>query len=248
MRRRHFLLGSASSLAVSAAQASNYDLFLLAGQSNMAGRGVVESQDKEPIPGVMSFSKEQQWVPAIDPLHWDKPDIAGVGIGRSFARVVKAAHPQSTIGLVPCAFGGSPLEHWMPAAQHYTNAVVRMREALKQGRLRAILWHQGEAESADLDNARSYIDRWKTMITSLRNDLHSPDVPVIVGQLGPFFVRSPYVRIVNEQLAMLPAVVPNVAFVPAIGLKHKGDDVHFDSLSIRELGRRYGHAYLMLRA
>ena len=86
------------------------------------------------------------------------------------------------------------------------------------------------------------------MITSLRNDRTSPDIPVIVGQLGPFFVRSPYVRIVNEQLAMLPAVVPNVAFVPTTGLKHKGDDVHFDTPSFRELGRRYGHAYLMLRA
>ena len=47
---------------------------------------------------------------------------------------------------------------------------------------------------------------------------------------------------------MLPAVVPNVAFVPTTGLKHKGDDVHFDTPSFRELGRRYGHAYLMLRA
>ncbi len=248
MHRRHFLLTSATGLAASAMQSSNYDIFLLSGQSNMAGRGLVEPQDKEPIPGVLSFNREQQWVPAIDPLHWDKPEVIGVGIGRSFARVVKAAHPQSTIGLVPCAFGGSPLEHWMPGAQHYTNAVTRMREALKHGRLRAILWHQGEAECADLDKARSYVDRWKTMITSLRNDLNSPDVPVIVGQLGPFFVRSPYVRIVNEQLAMLPAVVPNVAFVPTTGLKHKGDDVHFDTPSFRELGRRYGHAYLMLRA
>lgn len=247
MFRRQFLFSSAAGLAA-AMQPAGYDLFLLAGQSNMAGRGVVEPQDNEPIPGVMSFNKEHQWVPAGDPLHWDKPDVAGVGIGRSFARVVKAAHPQSDIGLVPCAFGGSPLEHWMPGAQHYTNAVTRMREALKHGRLRGILWHQGEAECADLDKARSYVDRWKIMITSLRNDLNSPDVPVIVGQLGPFFVRSPYVRIVNEQLAMLPAVVPNVAFVPTIGLKHKGDDVHFDTPSFRELGRRYGHAYLMLRA
>ena len=135
----------------------------------------------------------------------------------------------------------------MPVAQHYVNAMTRMKEALKHGRLRAILWHQGEADSADLDKARSYSERWKIMMASMRQDLGTPNVPVIVGQLGEFFVRSPYVRIVNEQLAMLAAKVPNVAFVPTHGLRHKGDEVHFDTPSLHELGRRYGHAYLMLQ-
>ena len=56
-------------------------LFLLIGQSNMAGRGTVEPQDREPIAGVYSWAKEDQWVPAVDPLHWDKPEIIGVGLG-----------------------------------------------------------------------------------------------------------------------------------------------------------------------
>jgi Carbohydrate esterase, sialic acid-specific acetylesterase len=158
---------------------------------------------------------------------------------------MKKTYPKAHIGLLPCAFGGSPLHDWIPGAIHYENAVKRTREAQKQGTLRVILWHQGEAESNDLDRARSYRERWTHMMTSLRKDLGAPDVPVIVGQLGLFFVKSPYARIVNEQLAMIPASVPYTAFVPSYGLKHKGDEVHFDTPSLREFGRRYAHAFLM---
>ncbi len=38
----------------------------------------------------------------------------------------------------------------------------------------------------------------------------------------------------------LPNLVANAAFVSADGLAHKGDKIHFDSASYRELGRRYG--------
>ena len=84
----------------------NMDLYLLIGQSNMAGRGVVEEQDRIATPGVFALTKADAWVPAIDPLHWDKPAIAGVGLGRSFARAVKGS---ADVGLIPAAFGGSSL-------------------------------------------------------------------------------------------------------------------------------------------
>src|SRR5687768_14861689 len=54
-----------------------FHLYLLIGQSNMAGRGVVEEADKVPHPGVLVFTKENAWAPAVDPLHFDKT-IAGV--------------------------------------------------------------------------------------------------------------------------------------------------------------------------
>ena len=49
--------------------AQERQLFLLIGQSNMAGRGPVEAQDKEIIPGVFMLNKEMAWAPAVDPLH-----------------------------------------------------------------------------------------------------------------------------------------------------------------------------------
>ena len=49
-------------------------LFLLAGQSNMAGRGTVESQDQKAHPRVYVLTKEKTWKPAVDPLHFEKSE------------------------------------------------------------------------------------------------------------------------------------------------------------------------------
>ncbi|MEL7264208.1 MAG: sialate O-acetylesterase, partial [Planctomycetota bacterium] len=60
------------------------DIFLLIGQSNMAGRGTVDEAAKQANPRVFSLNKDAMWVPAIDPLHFDKPGLVGVGPGKTF--------------------------------------------------------------------------------------------------------------------------------------------------------------------
>ena len=97
---------------------ADFHLFLLVGQSNMAGRGKVEQQDREPHPRILMLNKERTWVPAVDPLHFDKPNIVGVGLGRTFALDYADQHPEATIGLIPCAVGGSPISAWEPGGYH----------------------------------------------------------------------------------------------------------------------------------
>lgn len=46
-----------------------YHLFLLVGHSNMAGRGKVSEEDREPHPRVLMFTQGEKWVPAVDPMH-----------------------------------------------------------------------------------------------------------------------------------------------------------------------------------
>jgi hypothetical protein len=222
-------------------------LFLLIGQSNMAGRGPVEAADKQPIPGVFMLTKSMTWVPAVDPLHFDKPDIAGVGIGRSFATVLVRLNPTASVGLIPAAFGGTSLDQWKPGGELYTNAVTRAKTAMKSGRLRGILWHQGEADSRSEQTIATYRERWMKLMEALRTELNAPDVPIVVGELGEFFTaRAPLAPKVNEQLALLPLHFSRTAFVSSAGLKDKGDSTHFDTPSVREFGRRYAHAFLML--
>jgi hypothetical protein len=248
---RCLLLLSLAALALRGQVPADLDIFLLIGQSNMAGRGAIEEEDRRPIPGVYMLDRNLSWVPAADPLHYDKPDIAGVGIGRSFARRLQAARPGAQIGLVPAAFGGTSLSEWQPGGPLYAEAVRRMKAALAHGRLRGILWHQGEADSSDERLAQAYPERWLRLIQHLRADLDAPGVPVVAGALGDFLIarrgrRNPDARLVNEQLARLPLLAPNVAFASAAGLTHKGDEVHFDSPSLREFGRRYALAFLAL--
>jgi hypothetical protein len=220
------------------------ELFLLIGQSNMAGRGPVEAVDRVADPHVLMLTKELAWVPAIDPMHFDKPAIAGVGPGRAFGLAIAASHPGKTIGLIPAAFGGTSLDEWKVGGKLYSDALARARAAMKQGRVIGILWHQGEADSAPAKSA-TYADRFKVMITQLRADLGRPDIPVVVGETGRF---RPDAAGINAVLASLPASIEHCAFVSAEGLTDKGDKLHFGSASARELGRRYAEAWIALAA
>lgn len=242
MKRRAFVMGAGAAMA-----GEGMEVFLLVGQSNMAGRGVVEEQDRAVIPGVFAFSKERAWAPAVDPIHFDKP-IAGAGLGRSFAQTLLRLRVGARIGLVPAAFGGTSLEEWKPGGKLFTDAVERARAAVRDGALRGILWHQGEAESGEEGRARSYGERWLVMMKAMRAELGAGDVPVVVGELGRFFQggKQAYAGVVNEQLALLAVRGRRVAFVASEGLGHKGDSVHFDSAGLRELGRRYAMAYAEL--
>lgn len=228
-------------------------LYLLIGQSNMAGRGVVEEVDKKPHARVLMFTKEGTWAPALDPLHFDKPNIAGVGLGSTFGRVMADADPGITIGLVPCAVGGTPLERWQKGRDLYEQAMVRIQAAMKDGILKGVLWHQGEGDAADPEKATSYATRLAAMVGDLRKDLGAPDVPFVAGKLGEFLAdttkdgRPSHWKTVNVQIAGLPALVEHAAVVESAGLKHKGDVVHFDSASLREFGRRYAQAMQKLQ-
>jgi hypothetical protein len=234
-----------------AAFGQDMELFLLIGQSNMAGRGVIEAEDRVPFPRVFTLTKDDVWAPAVEPIHFDRPDRLGTGLGRSFARVLAEAVPSAKIGLIPSAMGGSSLDEWTVGGKLYTEAVRRAKIGMKNGRLRGILWHQGEADCPKLELIRSYQARWLVVMKALRAELG--DVPIVVGELGQFLYtreKNDYAmaRMVNEQLAQLAVNGTQVAFVSSQGLAHKGDVLHFDSPSLREFGRRYAHAFLMLEA
>jgi hypothetical protein len=79
----------------------------------MAGRGVVEDDDRVVNPRVLMFDRLETWKPAVDPVHFDKPS-AGVGPGRSFGIAVANVDSTIRIGLIPTAVGGSPITSWEP--------------------------------------------------------------------------------------------------------------------------------------
>jgi len=245
------LSGSDSAAAADAAQvpvdSKKFDLYLLVGQSNMAGRGEVTPQDRQPVDRVLVLNKDDQWKHQGEPIHFDKP-IAGVGLGLTFAQEMAAADPGVTIGLIPCAVGGTPIERWMPDGDLFQNALRRARLAQASGTLRGILWHQGESESGSEKRASEYSKNLSAVIEGFRRELDSPDVPVVVGKLGEF-LRGPrrFARLVNQQIDTMPARLKGVAVVSATGLTPKEDNLHFDAPSLKEFGARYAAALQSLR-
>jgi hypothetical protein len=235
---------------------ARFRLFLLVGQSNMAGRGEVTPADTHPHPRVMMLSRSGAWVPAADPMHFDKPDVVGVGLGRSFGISLADADPSIAIGLIPAAVGGSPIDTWKPGifypptrSHPWDDAIARARLAMPAGTLDGILWHQGESDATP-ELAPGYQAKLDDLIARFRATLEAPDVPFIAGQMGRFrdhpwdAARTE----VDRAHRNLPGRVRRTAYVSAEGLAHKGDGVHFDAESYRLLGRRYAEAYTALRA
>ena len=228
-----------------------FHLFLLVGQSNMAGRGVVEKVDRVAHPRVLTLTQMGKWVPAVDPIHFDKV-AAGVGLGKTFGEVVAEARPGVTIGLIPCAVGGSPIDTWQPGVFDeatrsfpWDDMMRRIQVAMPAGTLKGILWHQGESDSKP-ELAVSYEAKLHALIARFRLATGAPKVPFVVGQMGRFDGKpwDPEREVVDRAHQSLPKRVANAAFVSSAGLKDKGDKIHFDAESYRELGRRYAKVYL----
>lgn len=217
------------------------------GQSNMAGRGNVD--DTEPLEHDHIFVfRKNKWIPAKEPLFDDKT-TAGVGLAMSFAMDIIEAFPDIHIGLIPCAVGGTSIDRWVKGSDLYSKSVILAREGEKSGALKGLLWHQGESDSNNKRNAFSYYDRLIDIVNSMRTDLKSKTVPVILGQLGEYLAIHPdfpYWSIVNDSLERASRTLPFCGFVPSKNLRDKGDGLHFDSKSLREFGKRYAREYIKL--
>ncbi|MEH7494503.1 sialate O-acetylesterase [Neobacillus niacini] len=152
------------------------------------------------------------------------------------------------IGLIPCAYGGTSLSEWEKGGRLYAHAVSETREALKNSRLKGILWHQGECDSDSLVNSESYKDRFMVFVDSLITDIGISNIPIILGGLGDFLVHYPegaYSHIINKHLEDICTGENRFEYVPSIGLTHNGnqDFLHFNAKSLREFGKRFAIAW-----
>jgi len=246
------LLGGMITLSAQAQQQPdpNFELYILAGQSNMAGRGYVTGDFKtEGNDKVYMLTKDNTWVIAKHPVHFDKA-IAGVGPGLAFGIAMEKENPKVKIGLIPTAVGGSPIEHWLPGAYDpatkthpYDDAVVRIKEAMKYGVIKGIIWHQGEANSTP-EKVKLYLSQLKELIERFRALANNPNLPFVAGELGRY---RPEFATFNSEIVKLPAMVPYTAVATSEGLVHRGDTLHFDSPSADEFGKRYAKKMIELQ-
>jgi hypothetical protein len=230
------------------------DLYLLIGQSNMAGRGAVEDQDRKPHPQVFALNKNKEWVPAVDPIHFDKK-LAGVGPGRTFGIVMAEHAPKASIGLIPCAVGGTSIRKWVPGGEDtktethpYDDMLARLRVAMKRGTVKGIIWHQGEAD-AKMGERGTYDDALAELIGRVRAECGDPDIPFVIGQLGQFEGKpwSDGRKKVDAAQQQVAKTVPHCAFVSSKGLVDRGDQTHFSAPSARVLGERFAQEMIRLQ-
>ena len=228
----------------------NFHIYLLMGQSNMAGRGeITEEFMGQGHPNLLMLTADGKWVLAKHPIHYDKPKAAGVGPGLAFGIDMAKADPTIKIGLVPCAVGGTAIERWQPGAfdeatktHPYDDALSRIREAMKYGVVKGVIWHQGESNSTE-KKSLLYLAQLDTLIKRIRVEVGNPKLPVVVGELGRYNENYKYI---NEVITKVPSSIPFTAVATSEDLIHKGDQTHFDSASATILGHRFAAKMMTL--
>lgn len=264
MLRRYFLHSlSAASVAVLAAlsspvsaqdakpeSAAPMHIFLLTGQSNMAGRATIEKQDEAAVEGALLWNiVEKKWEAAVPPYNRYSPHRKGMSMqrlnpGPSFVKAYIAANPGVTVGIICPVRGGTTIEQWKKGETEpwplFDSAVEITQAALAGGgELKGILWHQGEGNSG---RAELYPAQLKALIADFRSDLKKPELPFVYSQLGQF---NPAYAKFNEMIVKQPDNIPNTACIVTDGLKAI-DTAHFDTAGQRALGERYAEAMLEL--
>ncbi|HEY1123524.1 MAG TPA: sialate O-acetylesterase [Haloferula sp.] len=249
------------------ADPARFPVFLLMGQSNMAGYGGIHPSDPWqdgdflPSPRVVVLGGQctlksrrsrgwARWRPAAHPLHLNQKSC-GFGLALPFASRLLEEKPELTIGLIPCAWGGAGIDQIGPGTPLYENAIARARTATQRGRLAGVLWHQGETDALHDALAPTHAGKLADFIVRLRSDLAAPELPFLIGDLGTFgngkrdpsaLARHDRVRAGLRQVA---EETDHAAFVESEGLAGV-DIVHFGRAAFIEFGRRYAGAYQSL--
>ncbi|MEN8230652.1 MAG: sialate O-acetylesterase [Bacteroidota bacterium] len=228
----------------------NVWVFILAGQSNMAGRGVVEPMDTLPDKRIITISKEQEWILAKEPLHFYEPKLAGLDCGLSFGREMIGELPDSvTIALIPCAVGGSSIHQWLGDSlyrnvQLLSNFKEKVGFAKSYGTIKGILWHQGENDALT-DRIAVHEQKLKKLIATFRSIVGNNQLPFLMGELGSFRgapVQSRYDSI-NHILHSVAESDENSFVIETDDLKSKADHVHFNAAGQRSMGWRFARRF-----
>ena len=156
--------------------------FLLIGQSNMAGRGFLNEAVPVDAQNILVL-RNGRWQGMYRPVNGDRP-FSGVNLAESFAEQYAREHGV-TVGLIPCADGGTSLSQWREGGLLFDHAVLQARLAQRTSTIAGVLWHQGEADCAD-DLHPLYEGRLTAILSALRRELDLYDIPFLLGGLGDF--------------------------------------------------------------
>lgn len=232
----------------------NVWVFIMAGQSNMAGRAFVEPQDTISDPQIISINKENRLILAKEPLHFYQPKLTGLDCGMSFAReLIPRLDKNTVVLLLPCAVGGSSIDFWLNdsifnGVHLKSNLREKVELAKKYGTLKGILWHQGESDAFE-DKIPVYESKLNELFTFFRKYAGNGFLPIIMGELGTYPVsekmRTNW-NLINEIIHQVANTDKQCSLISTGDLKPKEDNIHFDSPSQRILGQRYADAYLKL--
>jgi hypothetical protein len=221
-----------------------FHLFMLMGQSNMAGVAKRESGDLNTDERLKIWGgcnqPPKQWNIASPPLNdcpgekgWNLSDTVDPGIW--FGKTLLTKLPAGdTIGLIGTAESGESITTFISGGTHHQMILTKIAavKTAKNARFAGIIFHQGES-----DNTQS---TWPAKVVQLYNEVKaafgvSYDVPFILGELPQGGCCGAH----NTQVHLAAEKLPMGAWVSQEGTKVL-DQYHFDHASVVLMGKRYG--------
>lgn len=227
---------------------NNVWIFILVGQSNMAGRAKIEPQDTVTNERILTIDTNGLLMKAKEPLHFYEPSMMGLDCGLSFGNTLLKLVPDSvSILLVPAAIGGSSIDQWIGDSLHrgvklLSNFKKRSAKSLKYGTLKAILWHQGESD-ANPTRAITYYQKLNDLFAQFRNELGSEQLPILTARIGLFNNPNKNQKLINNAIKLNADKDPFTFLIKSNDLSDKGDQLHFDAKSQRIMGERFARKY-----
>jgi hypothetical protein len=223
-------------------------IFVMAGQSNMAGRGLVEASDTIPNPRILTINKANQIILAKEPLHFYEPNLTGLDCGLSFANtLLKTVDNSITILLIPVAVGGSSSHQWLGDSVHrgvklLSNFKNRVDSAKQYGTIKGILWHQGESDT-DTSLILGYGERLEKLFSVFRTHIGNPTLPILIGELGSFSENQTNWIKINKIIHQYAEKDKNAMVISTQDILSKDDRIHFNGASQRTMGERMAKSY-----
>jgi hypothetical protein len=229
--------------------------FVLMGQSNMNGTGII-SADDDGNHRILSFTKENRIIEAEAPLPTNTgTSDNGIGFGLSFGRSYTANNANDNCILVLSATGatGFGQGNWNSGEQQFIDSVdayERAMDTITAPVFGGFLWHQGESDSTAAWSG-NYATALSDFVSDLRTATGEATAPFIVGTLADDFINGTDVtwpnanrNEVNNAIIDAPNQISNCGLVDLSGLSSY-DGIHFSSASYRTGGGKYYDAFAL---
>jgi len=232
-------------------------VFILAGQSNMAGQGNSDelTASYQNVPSNIEFYYNGYKAPLNRFRHFG-PEIG-------FAHEIARHYPNSKIKLIKFAVGGTSLFAWDPnwttaKASLTRNAsagplfkklvkTIKIQFNEKTSKLAGILWMQGETDAKYPAAAQQYANNLNRFVNALRVELKSPNAPFIMGAVNPPTNIFSATRVVQQAQKTAASRIRNLRLIQTADLTKRNDHLHYNTDGQLKLGKRFAKAFVSTR-
>ena len=213
--------------------------YLLLGQSNMSGQGVIaELNDNQlRMPENVTFY-----------LHGKPASFQGLnkfGPELSFSQSISKKHPNQPIRLIKFAPGGSLMKDWVSTqtGKHYDTLIKQVKKVSGGNlpKIQGVLWMHGERDTKSKELAVDYEQHLTQFIAMLKHDFKHPNLSFVIARTSiprAFRPAVNEVRVAQQRVAKMASV----SLISTDDLSTTSDKVHFDTQGQLLLGQRFSQS------